>query len=693
MGWVGSGFVTHHLLVCEKPSAAKKIAYALGGRGVVKIGRGVPFYRLQRGGETVTVVSAIGHLYSPVQQGKGWIFPVFNLVWEPIRNRRIRVFLEEIARLAGEADSFISACDYDTEGSLIAFMILRNACGGADANARRMKFSSLTREELIKAYENAAELDMPVIMAGLVRHEIDWIFGVNVSRAIMDAYSCNSGGFEVLSAGRVQSPTLNALCEREDEIDLHVPDPYWTAWAEIKLLSNGEVFQAEYYRNPILEGGEGKALKSRCEGASGVIQRIENCESVIPPPHPFDLGELQSEAYRAFRIQPWKTQKIAEGLYLDGAISYPRTSSQQLPPSTGFRSILTKLRTNIVYSESINEILSYADAGNGLWPRQGKKTDPAHPAIHPTGVAPKGLKQDGEKIYDLIVKRFIATFGPTARKASRSIEVKLDRGDIFVIKVESVTDPGWMKYYAPYTKAGSAGLPEADEGEEAMVDKVWVEERFTEPPPRFNQSSLIKFMERNGLGTKSTRAEIINTLYKRGYISGSSIHVTGLGRGVVEVLRKHFQDLVSIGLTRDLEERMEAIEEGREDYTAVLIRGAEVVKKAFDDMVSEFDSVGAEIASLVKELRDQRGRIGPCPSCRTGELRVIRSRKTGKRFVGCSNYGRGCSFSAPLPQRGVVSTTGGTCKGCGYPTVTVMGGGSRRWKICLNPKCPLRVRY
>ncbi|MEN3036032.1 MAG: DNA topoisomerase I [Candidatus Methanosuratincola petrocarbonis] len=683
--------MAHHLLVCEKPSAARKIAYALGGRGVGRIGRGVPFYRFQKGADIITVVSALGHLYSPVQQGKGWSFPVFNLVWKPAAGGRAKRFLEEIARLAKEADSFISACDYDTEGSLIAFMILRNACGGADANARRMKFSSLTRDELLRAYENASELDMPVINAGKARHEIDWIFGVNVSRAIMDAYSCNTGSFEVLSAGRVQSPTLDALCRREDEIDLHVPDPYWAAGAEIRFLSSGEAAEAEYSKNPILRKGEGEALRLRCDRSPGTVRHVEEGELTIPAPHPFDLGELQSEAYRVFGLQPWRTQKVAEGLYLEGLISYPRTSSQQLPPSIGFRGILTKLGTNEAYKESVSGILNYADSGRGLWPRQGKKSDPAHPAIHPTGIKPNRLGADARKVYDLIVKRFISTFGPPARKSLRSIEVELEQGDVFTIEAEAVSDPGWMKHYAPYVKISSSRLPEAKEGEAARAENVWVEERFTDPPPRFNQSSLIKFMERNGLGTKSTRAEIIGTLYRRGYISGSSIHVTELGRGVIEMLRKRFPDLVSIGLTRDLEERMAGIEEGREEYSAVLIRGAEAIKGAFECMISEFEAAGAEVTSLVDGLRDQ-GKIGACPSCKNGELRVIRSRKTGKRFVGCSNYGAGCSFSAPLPQRGTIKPSGETCRACGYPTMLVIGGWTKPWRVCLNPECPARVR-
>lgn len=680
--------MAHHLLICEKPSAATKIAYALGGKSVSRISGRLPFYRFKRGGETVTVVSALGHLYAPVQQGSGWSFPIFNLRWEPKGEKRVRLFLGEISRLAREADSFISACDYDIEGSLIAFMILRHACGGADAKAKRMKFSTLTKDELIEAYENASDLDLPVIRAGMVRHEIDWIFGVNVSRALMEAYSCISGGFEVLSAGRVQGPTLDVLCRREEEIELHVPDPFWNAEAEIEFLPSKAVATGDYAGNPILRKGEGEALASRCDGSEGYVGEVAEEEVELPAPYPFDLGGLQSEAYRVFGFQPWKTQKIAEKLYLEGLISYPRTSSQKLPPSIGYRNILQKLGSNKSYSESVEGIFEYAASGKGLWPRQGKKADPAHPAIYPTGAPPANLTSDAKKVYDLIARRFISTFGPPARKLRRRIDVRLGGGDLFMVTGEKVLDEGWAKHYAPYIELKSRPAPEAKAGDRVRVLSVRVNEGFTHPPPRFNQSTLIRFMEENGLGTKSTRAEILSTLYRRGYISGNWIRVTDLGLGIVKILRKHFPELTSVELTRNLEARMSAIEEGKEDYLDVLLEGAEVAKGVFERMIPELGIIGAEISGLVQKLRDGTGTIGTCPSCHTGQLRIVRSKKSGKRFVGCSNYGAGCNFSAPLPQRGKIHAEGRPCSRCGYPIVMVMAGWSKPWRLCINPNCP-----
>ncbi|MDI9643661.1 MAG: DNA topoisomerase I [Candidatus Verstraetearchaeota archaeon] len=681
----------HHLIVCEKPSAARKVAFALGGGKAGRVKQGLPFYRFSRAGDTITVVSALGHLYAPVQQGSGWSFPVFNLVWKPVKNRRARAFIQEISSLAKEADSFISACDYDTEGSLIAFMVLRYACHGSDRAAKRMKFSSLTKSELISAYENASKLDVPVIMAGMTRHEVDWIFGVNISRAIMDAYSCNSGGFEVLSAGRVQGPTLSALWRRERTINLHVPDPFWTIEADLEFEPNGEVARASFCENPVLSKRRAEEIVKRCAGIRGTVSRLKEKEIAIPPPCPFNLGDLQAEAFRVFRFPPLKTQKEAERLYLEGLISYPRTVSQQLPPSIGYRRILEDLGENREYAKEVEDILRMAEAKGGLRPRQGKNTDPAHPAIYPTGISPGKLVQNARKVYDLIVRRFLSVFGPAARKTLVNIEVRAG-DECFKIDGELLMDPGWMKYYKPYARAGERAVPEVKEGDGATVLRVWKNDRFTQPPPRFNQSSLLRYMERNSLGTKGTRAEIVSTLYKRGYITGSNISVTELGRGVLMVLSRHFPELTTVRMSRELEKRMEAIEEGTEDYAEVLLNAAEKAKEVFEGMVYGFEEVGAELNTVVQRLRKQKSTIGSCPHCRTGVLEVLRSRKTGKRFLGCSNYGAGCSFSAPLPQRGTIRTSGKVCSSCGFPIIAVTGGYSKTWTICINPECPSKMR-
>lgn len=682
------------LIVCEKPSAALKVAYALGEGGVKRVGsRYFPAYRFSRGEDTVTVISALGHLYSVDQQSIGWSYPVFDIAWVPIyeaerRMVRAKGWIAAISKYAGEADEYVSACDFDTEGSLIAFNILRHACGGADAKARRMRFSTLTKQDLVAAYEGMSkELDTPVIEAGRARHELDWIFGVNASRALMDSQIMAGGGYEVLSAGRVQSPTLYALYRRENGIRLHVPDPYWVIVAVAELL--GERLAAEYAAGEVLSRREAEGIAQRCNGAEGTVSGVSEKRIVIPPPAPFDLGTLQSESFKHFGLSPSKTQKIAEKLYLDALISYPRTSSQRLPPTLGYARIMQALKRNARYAEAVDELLM---SGKPLRPREGGKFDPAHPAIHPTGNLAERLGRDEFRVYDLIVKRFLAAFGEGAVKALTTIEISCGGTDIFIVKGEAVLSEGWTRLYAPYAFLRETKVPATMKGDPARMASVAFDERFTAPLPRFNQSSIIKFMERNGLGTKSTRADAVDTLYRRGYIEGGRIEVTDLGSGVIAALREHFPSLVSIDLTRKVEEGMEGIEGGRLSREEVMLKAIDEMKATYERMMGGQEGLGASLAELVKVKKDGAKTVGLCPSCKVGRLMIIRSRKSGKRFVGCSRYSEGCRFTAPLPQRGRVATSKRACKDCGYPVVEVRGLGRYVWRLCINVDCPGKRR-
>ncbi len=678
------------LIICEKPSAALKVAYALGEGGVKRVGsRFFPAYSFSRGAHTVTVISALGHLYSVDQKSIGWSYPVFDISWVPIyeaerRMTRAKGWIAAISKYAAEADEFVSACDFDTEGSLIAFNILRYACGGADAKAKRMRFSTLTKQDLVAAYEGMSkELDTPVIEAGRTRHELDWIFGVNASRALMDSQIMAGGGYEVLSAGRVQSPTLYALYRRENGIKLHVPDPYWVIIAEAEIA--GEGLPAEYAEGEILSRKEAEGIVQRCNGAEGIVSSVSDKRMIMPPPAPFDLGALQSEAFKHFGLSPSKTQKIAEKLYLDALISYPRTSSQRLPPSLGYARIMQALKRNGHYADAVDELLM---SGKPLRPREGMKFDPAHPAIHPTGNLAERLGRDEFRVYDLIVKRFLATFGEEAIKALTSIEISCGGADAFIVKGEAVLSEGWTRLYAPYAFLRETKVPATMKGDQARMTSVTCDERYTAALPRFNQSSIIKFMERNGLGTKSTRADAVETLYRRGYIEGGRIEVTDLGAGVIAALKEHFPRLVSIDLTRKVEEGMEGIEGGKMSREQVMLNAIDEMKATYERMMDGQEGLGASLAELVKVKKDDAKTVGQCPSCKTGRLIMIRSKKSGKRFVGCSRYSEGCRFAAPLPQRGRVTTSKRTCKDCGYPVVEVRGLGRYVWRLCINVECP-----
>ena len=316
-------------------------------------------------------------------------YPVFNYKWVPRhlveRNKKcLSKWVEAFSKLSFDADKFMMACDYDIEGSLIGYCILKHACDNKELLAKRMKFSTLTKSELEKAYENPYEhLDFRFIESGKTRHEVDWLYGINFSRALSLAAQRESGNYSILSTGRVQGPTLKILTDREKKINSFVPTPYWEIKAEIQI--GNTIVEAEFEKKRIETKAEAEKIQEDCQNKKGEVSTVELRTVYQKPPVPFDVGELQREAYTIFGYNPRRTLAIAQRLYLDALISYPRTGSQKLPSVIDYRKILTFLKTHRGYKQLASRLLQK----KVLKPRQGPKDDPAHPAIYPTGKLPK----------------------------------------------------------------------------------------------------------------------------------------------------------------------------------------------------------------------------------------------------------------------------------------------------------------
>ncbi len=680
------------LIVTEKPDAAARIAAALDieGKPQREQKNGVPYYRAQRNGEIV-VVPAIGHLYTVASKQKQRGYPVFDYHWVPryLAEKgasRIRIWLKVISDLAQDAEGFVDGCDFDIEGSIIGYTILKYACGEKQQTAKRMKYSTLTTEELQDSYAHLLpKLDFALVEAGLTRHEIDWLYGINLSRALTQAAKEFSGRYATLSTGRVQGPTLKFLEEREKEIQTFVPTPYWKLAA--KLSVSDMAIDAEYPKTleTLKEAAE---LKDKCKTKQGRIEAVAVTQTPIAPPVPFDLGSLQSEAYKLFRYTPARTLSMLQRLYVDALVSYPRTSSQKLPPSIGYRGILKKLGANPAYSRQTAELLAKSD----LKPNEGKKVDSAHPAIYPTGnLSQKPLDEASRNIFDLVVKRFLAVFGEPALK--QNVDVTVSLNDVpFGFALARTLSEGWMKYYKPYVQVKDDKLPPLTEGQPVDVKKVTVKEQYTQPLPRYNPRSLLLKMEKEEIGTKATRAATIETLQERKYLTGGdNFAVSDLGFEVTEVLEKYCPTVISSEMTRALEEKMEAIQQGKENRQSVLENAVGTLREVTAQLKAKEAAVGAQLTQALERARLETLSVGTCPNCKTGQLLILHSKKTGKRFVGCNNYFQGkCSTTYPLPQTGLVKPLANPCKSCGAPIVSVYMRGKKPWRLCLNPKCPAK---
>ena len=576
---------SRYLVITEKPSSARKIAYALDDSGAprnAKYGR-VNFYVAQRETDELVVVSAVGHLYSLDQVGKGWKYPVFDIKWVPTyrQNKRAsytKQYLDAIIRLSKNMDGYVSACDYDQEGSLIAYNIIKHGIGeNAVAKSRRMLYSTLTPKDLVVSWNNMSNsLDYPVIAAGKARHEADWLFGINLSRALTISARRYLDFKKVLSIGRVQGPTLKFVYELEQIINSFIPIPYWKVSAETMIEE--ETYSLEYEKPRLEREVHAKEVAKACRGKTGNITDIISEELRKPPPPPFNLGDLQRESYKHFKMSPSMTLSTAEKLYLGAYISYPRTESNKIPPSIDIKDILVNLSKNPVYEPESKELIKE----KRFKPRQGKGDDPAHPAIHPTGQRPRRLKDEEQKIYDLIVRRFLASLGKPLIQLKTDVTVDVN-GHLFYLRGVMTQRPGWTIYYADYFKSKDQLLPEVNIGQEIPITKLSTRRKYTKHAPRFNASSLIRKMEQEKIGTKATRSNIVETLHRRGYIKGHQISVTSLGENIIETLTRYSPEIIEVKLTRDLEEELEDIEAGKKSSDTV-----------FNDMVEELKPILAQ---------------------------------------------------------------------------------------------------
>jgi DNA topoisomerase-1 len=692
-------------VVCEKPDAARRIAHALGNSNIKESGLPPVFSVTDHRNERFVVCYAIGHLYGLVDINRNRsVYPVFDVKWAPILKKtaiRCQQIIKSISLLSEKATRFIHACDYDQEGEVIGYNILQYACNNKYENSLRAKFSTLTDEEIRNSFDNLLKPSKGLAEAGRSRHMIDFIYGVNLSRALTQSFKVSNDGkrYRNLSIGRVQGPTLAFVVDREIEIRRHVPEPYWTISAEFE--KNGHIIVAHYYRQKIDTLSQASSVVTTCTKQDGRITKIEKQKVTLRAPTPFNLGDLQKEAYRVFRFSPSFTLSIAEKLYIAALISYPRTSSQKLPTSINYRKIISNLsKIGSPYSHLTTTLL----ARDHLFPNEGCKIDPAHPAIYPTGEEPKYKLGGVEfKLFDLVIRRFLATFGDPTISEYTTVTILVKDDHIFKADGNKMLYEGWMYFYKPYINRTGTELIELHEGDILRNVVVSMDKKYTQPPPRFNQASLLEKMEKEKIGTKATRSEVISTLFKRDYITSTTTHsnergrivATEIGFEIIQSMRKYLPSIISTDLTRSMEEQLEEIESGKARSTLVIENAIDELKRTMTTFKEKEIEIGRQITEAVMINQNQQHRqqkvVGTCPICNTGILKIIRSRVTKKRFIGCSNYSSGlCEATAPLPQKGSIQTTAKKCASCQWPVLRAIHAAKYPWEFCINMRCPSR---
>ncbi len=675
---------SYELIVAEKPNAAQKIADALAdGKIVKKTNQRVSYYELEHSGKKIVVACAVGHLFTLAEKKKkAWHYPIFEYEWKPTFEvnkdaQFVKPYLDTLEKLAEHASLCIVATDYDVEGSVIGYNIVRFLCHQEDG--KRMKFSTLTPDELREAYEQASpHLDFDQIESGLTRHGLDWLWGLNLTRALTLSVKSASGGFKLLSAGRVQGPSLKLLYDREKEIQAFQPEPYWEISLKGEIKGKELLFQHKDDR--FTEKKKADAIHKKIQGKPAVVSSVEKREVKQKPPVPFDLTSLQIEAYSVLGVSPHRTLELAQDLYSNGWISYPRTSSQKLPESIQYKKILKGLQSR--FTKEVEFLL----AKGTLKPNEGLKTDPAHPAIYPTGILPKSLEGPISRLYELIVRRFFSVFGEEAKRETVTIHLDIAQ-ELFLTKGTRTIEQGWFTLYGPFVKLDEEELPAVIVGEKVPIRDILLDEKQTQPPRRYTEASIIKELEKRNLGTKATRAQIIQNLYDRNYIKDKSLVVTDLGMKIVDTLHKYCPEILDEALTRAFEEDMELIFEHKKKSKAILDDAEVFLTKVLTRFKLHEKDIGAALGAANIETRQKESFLGACPKCKEGELHIRRG-KFGF-FAACSKYPE-CKTTFGLPKNAKVLSAEKSCTQCTYPLLKVLRARRKPQEICLNPECPTK---
>jgi DNA topoisomerase-1 len=691
------------LIVTEKNNSAKKIAEILGAEGGVKSDKHykVPYYTWSDSDGDHMSIGLKGHVLNPS-------FPEGYSNWqktdlhelidaELIKEPTDKNVLRALRKVAKDATDVVIATDFDREGELIGLEALGEVLDanpelkarvGDNGAVKRARYSALTKDEIERAFGDLDDLSYDLAYAGEARQDIDLIWGATLTRAV--SLATRRFGSNFLSVGRVQSPTLGLIVERELERKAHKPEPFWEVFAKFQHPQGS--FETHHVTDKFWKREEADAAIAGTS-SPGTVSAIKSRKVTRKPPTPFNTTAFAAEASSRLSITPSRAMRIAEDLYMDGFISYPRTDNTVYPTSLPTRELVSSL-VRIPEFEAAAHLLD-----GDLTPTRGKKETTDHPPIYPTqAIHPGGLDGAHQRVYELVARRFLATFSKPMLSESTRAEIEAG-SETYFVRGSVVVDPGFAGIYT-YARSADDEIPKLEEGQQVELDgDPWIVDKETQPPTRYGQGTLLEMMEERGLGTKATRPDIIQKLYDRGYVFNNPPVPTATGIAMYEAFKQYVPRMATPEMTAELERDMDQIAGGDTTKDEVLKISREMLHGTTGDMQSKEE----DLAKVIWKGMDEDRILGPCIVCeRAGRkhedgspnmLRIIRARKSGKRFVGCQGWEadnpESCDVTFPLPQRGSVFRLEESCSICGEtPRLKVVPFRGRPWNLCLNEECP-----
>jgi len=627
------------LVIAEKPSVGRDLVRVLPG----------PFTKGGTGefleGPHHVVTWAVGHLVQLAdpdeyeEKFKKWRMADLPIVPEHfklvVRDERSKKQMNAVKRQLGrdDIDSVVNACDAGREGELIFAYLYEKS--GSRKPVQRLWLNSMTKAAIEAAFgELRPGADFASLEAAArSRSEADWIVGMNATRAATIRLRSSFDG--AVSLGRVQTPTLAILARREEEIRAFKPEPYWLVDGSFDTVNDGpRRYQGRFYAgaNPRLKTAEeARVIVAACEGQTGTITKLEKSERRERSPLLYDLTSLQRDANSRFGFSARRTLAAAQRLYEEHkALTYPRTNSRYI---TGdmvgeIKPIAGLVGGQSEYAAASRYVLGLDVLPLGRVVNDAKVTD--HHAIIPTNAERHPvdkMNEDDKRIYDLVVRRFLAVFHPEAVFENTRIETTVAER-VFRTRGRLMLVPGWRGVYGEFPESERSDddetaeqqLPKLVKDEDVNLLEIGAEEKETKPPRRYSEGALLAAMETagklvdeeelreamkdSGIGTPATRAAIIERLLQVGYIErdARSLVVTEKGLNVVRLLNEH--PLTSPSLTGDWEHRLAKIETGQDSREAFM-----------GDIVKFTEETVGELDTKLKDVRIPRANLGPCPVC------------------------------------------------------------------------------
>ena len=652
-----------NLIIVESPTKARTLSRFLG--------------------DGYKITSTMGHIRDLPQDRLG-VDVEHDFTPDYINVKKKSDKIKELKSDSKNADTILLATDPDREGEAIAWHVMNLINSSEKRKAKseklqRIVFHEITERAINDALHHPRNIDMKLVDAQQARRVLDRLVGYKLSPLLW--YKVRKG----LSAGRVQSVALRLIVEREREIEAFMPEEYWLVEAELaQQLTGSSQLPATFLAKLIEKAGEKVEVKNK-EQADGIVNDLANASYQVSdvkkkevrrfPYPPFTTSTMQQTASNRFGWTAKRVMQIAQNLYEEGYISYHRTDSTNIATEA-----ITAVRLFI--SNEWGE--KYVPQQPRLYKTKSKVAQEAHEAIRPTNVAgkfPEELGREASRLYGLIWKRFVACQMVEAVYDQTSVDIKavdyLLRASGSVVKFD-----GWQVVYAGLEdgrlkmedgkdEKQDNRLPELAIGELLTLIKLLPQQKFTEPPPRFNEASLIKSLEEKGIGRPSTYAPTISTIIERRYVERIErrFHSTPLGKAVNDFLMANFSDILDYDFTAKMEDSLDSIANGEKPWVPTIREFYQPFNTKLSTVYKESKRVKIETEQIDEQ----------CPDC--GNPLVVRIGRYGK-FIACSTYPK-CKYT-----RQFIEKTGLTCPQCGGDVIMRKTKRGKQFYGCSNyPKC------